>query len=81
MAFGLAQHGARVIINGRPGSEDVSETVKQLSGMGLQCEAAEFDVTDARERSEAIANLQEKLQSVLSQNVMLRERNANSFFH
>ena len=76
MAFGLAQHGARVIINGRPGSEDVSETVKQLSGMDLQCEAAEFDVTDARERSEAIERLQEKhgVLDILINNVGLRDR-------
>ena len=82
MAFALAQHGARVVINGRPGSKRVKATLQQLTQMGHACEASEFDVTDYDACAEAIGALQEKhgVIDILINNVGLRDRRAVDAF-
>ena len=82
MATALAYHGARVIINGRPGSQGVAGTVTELSEKGLSCEAAEFDVADEQERAEAVNTLLDKhgVIDILINNVGFRDRRPVSEF-
>ena len=82
MAEALARHGARVVINGRPGSTKVSRTVQQLSDSGLACEAAEFDVTDHADCRTAIDKLNKKhgCVDILINNVGLRDRRSVTDF-
>ena len=56
LAFGLAQHGATVILNGR-NAEKLQAAADLLRAQGLSVERARFDVTDEAEVADAVARL------------------------
>ncbi len=55
LAQGLAQSGAKVIVNSRK-TDDVTEAVAKLQSMGLQADGAAFDVADEASVEAAFAN-------------------------
>ncbi len=57
LARGLAQAGARVVLNGR-GSVEVEAAVADLRGEGAEAFAAPFDVSRSKDVSEAIARIE-----------------------
>jgi gluconate 5-dehydrogenase len=56
LAFGLAEHGATVILNGR-NAEKLRAAATLLRNQGLSAEEARFDITDEKEITEAVAKL------------------------
>lgn len=58
LARGLAQHGARVILNGRNAGK-LETAAEELRGEGWDVEVAAFDVTDISAVREAVAALEE----------------------
>ncbi|WP_428389352.1 SDR family oxidoreductase [Mucisphaera sp.] len=74
MARGLAESGARVVINGR-GESAVAETVKSLRDAGLVAEALVVDVTDEKALEPALAELAGRFPiDVLVNNVGIHDR-------
>ena len=59
-ARGLAEQGARVILNGRNEAK-LREKVKELVNEGYEAYGYEFDVANAPEVNEAIAKIEEEL--------------------
>jgi gluconate 5-dehydrogenase len=59
MAEGLAQAGARIIVNGTK-AESVAEAVKELRAAGHQAESSVFDVTDEKAIVAALVGLDAK---------------------
>jgi len=59
-ARGLAQHGARVILNGRNDSK-LREKVKELVDEGFSAYGYVFDVTKAEEVNSAISQMEEEI--------------------
>ncbi len=60
MARGLAEAGAKVILNGR--NEDaLQRAVKELTTAGLAAEASSFDVTDSQQIARAVANIEKRV--------------------
>jgi len=60
LAVGLAQAGARPILNGRS-SERVAEAAQKLAEMGLESDQMAFDVTDRPATAAAIEEIESKL--------------------
>lgn len=54
LARGLAQHGAKVVLNGR-NAEKLEAAVRQIRNENLLAEACAFDVTDAEACASALA--------------------------
>lgn len=59
LARGLAEHGARVILNGR-NEEKLREKVKELVGEGFRAHGYAFDVTSSKEVGEAVSVIEEE---------------------
>lgn len=57
IAEALAEHGARVVLNGRDG-EKLAKAVASLRDKGFEAEPAAFDVTDADSVETAIADIE-----------------------
>lgn len=60
IARGLAQHGARVVINGRD-EKKLAGTVAALRAEGLQAEAAAFDVTKGESAMRAVEKIEAEI--------------------
>lgn len=57
LARGLAQHGAKVVLNGR-NAEKLDAALAQLRGENLRAEAYSFDVTDAQSSAAGVAAIE-----------------------
>lgn len=60
IARGLAQHGARIVINGRD-EKKLAGTVAALRAEGLQAEAAAFDVTKGEAAMKAVEKIEAEI--------------------
>ncbi|HUJ10821.1 MAG TPA: SDR family oxidoreductase [Verrucomicrobiae bacterium] len=60
IAKGLAEYGARVVINGR-NSEKVATTVATLKSQGLQAAGCAFDVTDEAAIAKHVAHIESEV--------------------
>jgi len=63
LAWGLAEHGARVVVNGRD-AEKVGEVAENFRSAGLDADASPFDVTDAAAVEEAIARIEKDMGAI-----------------
>jgi gluconate 5-dehydrogenase len=59
LAQGLAQSGAKIIVNSRK-QDDVNSAVAQLKKLGFDCEGAAFDVADEASVEAAFADFDER---------------------
>jgi gluconate 5-dehydrogenase len=60
LARGLAQHGAKVVLNGRS-TEKIDKAVAALRGEGFAAEASVFDVVDAAAVEAGIARIEKDI--------------------
>lgn len=60
IAEGLAQHGARVVLNGRS-PDKLDAAVKTLGAQGFEAHAAAFDVTDAQAVADAVSRIETEI--------------------
>jgi gluconate 5-dehydrogenase len=60
LARGLAQHGARVVLNGRS-AEKVEKALAALRGEGLAAESSVFDVVDAAAVEAEVARIEKDI--------------------
>jgi gluconate 5-dehydrogenase len=60
LARGLAQHGARVVLNGRS-AEKVEKALAALRGEGLAAESSVFDVVDAAAVEAEVARIEKEI--------------------
>ncbi|WP_105439315.1 SDR family oxidoreductase [Neorhizobium sp. T25_13] len=63
LARGLAQYGAKVILNGRS-REKLAAAQNQLRTENLLCEVCSFDVTDAQSSASGIAEIEASVGSI-----------------
>ena len=63
MARGLAEAGARVVLNGR-NRDKLEAAAAPLRGDGLQAETADFDVTDSQVVNGAVARIAERFGAI-----------------
>ena len=77
LARGLAQAGARVVLNGRT-RRTVEEAAATLRGEGAQVHVAVFDVTDASAAAKAVAQIEDEFGpiGVLVNNAGIQRRGA-----
>ena len=61
-AMELAHHGADVIINDRPGSEEVEQTAKEIRALGRECRVICTDVFDEKSREDLFAQAIEEVE-------------------
>jgi gluconate 5-dehydrogenase len=60
LARGLAEAGARVVVNGRDGAK-VAAAVASLKNEGLPADAAVFDVTDPERVERGVARIEHEI--------------------
>ena len=58
LARGLAQHGAKIVLNGQD-AQRLDRAVKSLQAEGLEVEGEKFDVTDESSVQKAVATIEE----------------------
>jgi len=77
LARGLAQAGARVVLNGRTRAK-VEEAAATLRAEGAEVHVAVFDVTEASEAAKAVAEIEDKIGplGVLVNNAGIQRRGA-----
>lgn len=63
LARGLAQHGAKVILNGRS-TDKLAAAQNLLRNEKLLCEVCAFDVTDAQSSASAVADIEASVGSI-----------------
>ncbi|MCH2213425.1 MAG: SDR family oxidoreductase [Fuerstiella sp.] len=63
-ALELARHGADLIVNDRPGSPDLQNTVNEVRALGRTCESVEGDVFGGEGCEQVVADVLDAAESV-----------------